>query len=119
MISFNYKCLRKFRVKKVSLNPLFFSFFLPSFLSYFFSFNFFLPFFLFFISFILIFFLFFFFFSVALFLGGNLPPAGKLQKNGSTSHIVSSLYLKITLPSETTSYCQNASRTSTSIRSKH
>ena len=118
MITFNYKCLRKFRVKKVSLNPLFFSFFLPSFLSYFFlSIFFFLSFFSSFLLFSFSFF--FFFFSVALFLGGNLPPAGKLQKNGSTSHIVSSLYLKITLPSETTSYCQNASRTSTSIRSKH
>ena len=118
MISFNYKCLRKFRVKKVSLNPLFFSFFLPSFLWFFFFFQFFSSF-LSFLHFFYSHFLSFCFFSVALFLGGNLPPAGKLQKNGSTSHIVSSLYFKITLPSETTSYCKNASRTSTSIRSKH
>ena len=101
------------------LNPPFFpSFFLSFFHFFSFFFPFFLPFFLSFISFILTFFLLRFFFST-LFLGDNLPPAGKLQNGGSTLHIVSSLLLKITLPSKTTSYCMDASRTSTAIRSKH
>ena len=100
------------------LNPLFFPSFFLYFFHFFFFFHFFLPFFLSFISFILTFFLLRFFFST-LFLGDNLPPAGKLQNGGSTLHIVSSLLLKITLPSKTTSYSMNASRTSTAIRSKH
>ena len=100
------------------LNPPFFPSFFLSFFHFFFFFPFFLPFFLSFISFILTFFLLRFFFST-LFLGDNLPPAGKLQNGGSTLHIVSSLLLKITLPSKTTSYCMDASRTSTAIRSKH
>ena len=100
------------------LNPLFFPSFFLYFFHFFFFFSFFLPFFLSFISFILTFFLLRFFFST-LFLGDNLPPAGKLQNGGSTLHIVSSLLLKITLPSKTTSYSMNASRTSTAIRSKH
>ena len=113
LICFNYKCLKNL-LWKTSLNPLFFPF--SSFLS-FISFSIFFSFFLSFISFILFDFL--PFHSLALSLGINLPPAGKLHTFGYTWHTLSSVLQIITLPSQTTSSCMDASRTSTSIRSKH
>lgn len=99
---------------KTSLNPLFFPF--SSFLSFIsfsiFSFSFCT-------SFLLFSSIFSLFHSLALYLGINLPPAGKLHTFGYSWHTLSSVLQIITLPSQTTSTCMNASRTSTSIRSKH
>lgn len=99
---------------KTSLNPLFFPF--SSFLSFIsfsiFSLSF-CP------SFLLFSSIFSLFHSLALYLEINLPPAGKLHTFGYSWHTLSSVLQIITLPSQTTSTCMDASRTSTSIRSKH